>query len=264
MRMNTLTACGLAAFFAVLCAGCAGTEVQEARPRVFEATGVAFLEEPGRKLVEAPAECVRVVEASGEGLPAANAVNAIELRLTAVEAAKYRAMANLAEKMEGAEVVKVARSSDLRFQSEEIEAMVSANLEWVRITEQRYDEQTGIAKVTVQIGLDAQGNVTAEMKVPIEPLSLAERRARAEAAARIHAVAKLREQIGEVRVYQKVKVKDLVLQSQKAWLIVEGIVKGAQFSRPSWPTHQKCEVTARLEVLEEEFQRFTALTPPAR
>ncbi|MDP6438524.1 MAG: hypothetical protein QGH74_02720, partial [Candidatus Brocadiia bacterium] len=98
----------------------------------------------------------------------------------------------------------------------------------------------------------------------IAPLSLAARRARAEAAARIDASASLLEQVGEVHVGQVVRVKDLILHSQRAWAAVDGMIRGAKFSRPTWPTREKCVVEVTLEIPDEEFNRLrsAAGVPP--
>ncbi len=284
MRINALTCFGLAALSTLLCLGCAGARplcpvstehpahavnarcpvsterLKKAKPYVFKATGQGFLEgEEGAGLVEAATECAAIADASGRGMPAANAVNDVQKRLTALEAAKYRAMANLVEKIRGIRVEKVTTGENFRLIEERISTVVSGELKWVKIVEQEYDEVAEIATVTLKVGLDAFGDIVPVKMLPVEPRSLAERRARAETVGRMQAVAKLREQIGEVYVGQVLKVQDFVLKSQSAWLIVEGMVKGVEFSRPSWPTRHKCEVEARLEVPQGEFDRFRAM-----
>jgi len=231
---------------------------------VFKATGVAFLEKTDRLLPNVAAQADSVIRASGMALPGTNAVTEIEKRMTALEAAKIRAMANLAEKVRGTIIKKITRSEDMRFVSEDVEALVTATLQGVRVVASRYDEETGIAEVKVSVGLDMEGNIIPEKVVPMAPLYLTERKARAAAAARIDAGVRLREQIGEEYVGQVVQVKNLVLQSHRAWRVVEGMIKGAEFSKPSWPTPEKCEVKATLKVPDEEFKRLRAVTPPVR
>ena len=74
----------------------------------------------------------------------------------------------------------------------------------------------------------------------------------------------MREQIGEAYVGQVVKVKDLLFHSHRSVVVVEGMVRGAEYSRPSWPTHERCEVEARLELSAEELEQLQATTPVLR
>jgi hypothetical protein len=195
-----------------------------------------------------------VVEAHGQGLPAPNAATPTMKRLTALEAAKHVAMARLTEKLHGTEVVQRAQVRDLRFAGQEIRAEVSGQLRGVRIVESEYDPGKEIAEVTVMVGLDVQGNVVPDRLLPLSPLSVAARRVRAEAAARLDAMARLRQQLGGVRVAQEIRVRNLMLSHQSARLTVEGILEGVEFAQSQWPTEEQCEVEATLALSKADLR----------
>ncbi len=70
----------------------------------------------------------------------------------------------------------------------------------------------------------------------------------AETAARIHATALLREQIGQTYVEQEIQVNGMDLTRQMASIHVEGLLKNIQFFDIHWISERICEVTASLEV----------------
>ncbi len=178
----------------------------------------------------------------------------------ALEGARYRAMAKLVENLRGMDVAKTTTVKDLVFASEEVEVNILGQLEGVQLVKAEYDEKTGIAEVTVRVGLDSRGGIVPSRMLPIMPLSLAARRARAESAACVDAVASLRGQIGEVHVGQVVKVKNLVLEHQEAWLLVEGILEGVKFSEPHWPSNEQCVIGATVTMTPDQLQRLRSMT----
>ncbi len=250
------------ALLGLLCAGCASVETQ--RVHTFTAKGVSVIEEPDRAIGAPALDWDTIVEGTGTGLPAANVVTAVEKKLTALLAAKYGALADLAENLRGMQVARESQVNLFRVTKIAIAIETTGFLEGVKITQSAYDEDTEIAGVTVQIGLDSEGNIIPQRLLPIAPLSLTARRARAEAAARIDASASLLEQVGEVHVGQVVQVKGLILHSQRAWAVVDGMIRGAKFSMPTWPTHEKCIVEATLEIGDDEFNRLRAVADMPR
>jgi len=104
------------------------------------------------------ARSVRVLTATGYGLPASGATDPDTRRRTALEAARQRALAALAEQVYGAEINRVTKVRDLRFVSEEAVSHVSGRLSDVDIVRSFYDDQSGLAEVTVRLTLDENGN----------------------------------------------------------------------------------------------------------
>lgn len=266
MKTHRLLSGGLAASLCLLWAGCARTPQGPApgKGRVFTATGVAFLEERPSGASVPVLSWDSVVEATGVGFPAPGAVSPHQKRLTAFEAARAGAMAKLVEKLEGAHVTKQASVRDMRFASEEIRIELDGRLVGIRSVRGEYDEKAEMAAVTLQVGLDEEGNIVPDRLLPITPLSVAARRAQAEQAARYDALAKLREQVGGARIRQDITVKNLVLTRQKARLVVEGMLEGVEFAEPKWPTRTRCVVSATLAVTPAEFERLRAMVAPVR
>lgn len=264
-----LTACSLALLFlSFLTEGCSTTK-PEATPasdtpvaetpapapeRIetnqvirLKALGVAFLE-PKEKTPPP----VKSIEATGFGLPALDTENDAQKRMTALEAARYRALANLAEKSEGLEVSRDARTIDMAFAREEVHVRIHGQLKGVSEVAQDYDTKTEIATVTLKMPLGPEPDSTHQ-----KPLSLEQRKARAIAAARIQATASLREQIGQVYVEQDVLVEDLILTHQHARVYVQGLLEGISFSEALWLGESRCEVVATLVVDQDEMEKIT-------
>jgi len=246
----------------LLAGGCATSTPTLEKALTFKATGVAFLEKAGAPSVMPGPKVDAIMEATGRGLPASNAETEIQKRLSALEAAKYRALAKLLEKIHGFHLTRSAKVQDMAFAGEELGIKISGELEGVTVVKSTYDEKGEIAETTVSVKLDIEGNILPDAGQRISPLSLAERKARAEAAARINAVAALREEIGEVYVEQEITVKDLVLNFQTARLAVEGILEGVEFSAPRWPAREKCMVEAALKVKPKDLQRLRGTVRP--
>ena len=219
----------------------------------FQAVGIAFLESEN----ETPNSAEAFVQAEGVGLPAEGTGGGVQKRITALEAARYRALANLAEKLQGLEVTRDAKVVDLAFAGEEVQVNLRGELKGISEVSRSYDEETGVA--TVVLGVAQDGS----RATPLKPLSLGQRKSRAEAAARIHAAALLREQFGKFFVEQDVCVENLVLKHQEARVYVQGLLKGARYSTPRWPSAEKCEVTASLEVDKAELARLAMEEPVA-
>ena len=87
-----------------------------------------------------------------------------------------------------------------------------------------------------------------EIKKPREQLTIEQRKARAEAAARIHATALLREKIGKAYIEQEIRIEGMEMSHQEARIHVEGMLEGVRFSEIRWTSESICEVTATLEV----------------
>ena len=263
MVRHTVFAC-VAAAIASLCLGCASSVAQTSEePGVFHATGVAFLEPRSETAGPSDVEWDMMVEAVGHGLPAAGATTPAQKAWTALEAAKQSAMAALVEKLKGAHVRAEARVKNLMFAGQEITVETAGDLEGARTTRSRYDEAAGVAEVEMTVALDAAGNVLPERLASTAPPSLRARRARAEVAATADAMAKLREQVGEVWIEQEVMVKDLLFRRQRAQQVVQGMVEGAEFARPVWDG-ARCTVEARLRLKPEDLERLQAAARPAQ
>jgi len=233
--------------------------------RVFTATGVAVLDEPGGERGQAAIDWDSVVEAEGHGFPAAAAASEAEKRLTALEAAKASAMAELVQKLTGATVSRQAEVRDMRFAGLDTRVEVSGTLTGVKLVEGGYDEAAEMARVVLRIGLDSEGNIVPERLLPVAPLSVGVRRAQAEEAARYDATAKLREQMGGAFITQEITVKNLMLSHQSARLTVEGIMaSGVEYAKPVWPTAERCEVQAKLSLTLQDLRRLRALAEPVR
>jgi hypothetical protein len=222
----------------------------------FDAVGIAFLESENG--MPDPVEAEAFIHAEGVGLPV-EGDNPVQKRITALEAARYRALANLAEKLQGQEVTREAKVVDLAFAGEEVHVSLSGELKGVSEVSKNYDEETGVATVVLGVALDPSGNGT-PVASP-KKLSMGQRKSRAEAAARIHAAALLREQIGKLFVEQNVCVENLVLKHQDARVYVQGLLKGAHYSSPHWPNAEKCEVNASLEVSAAELAQLAVEEP---
>jgi len=248
-----------------LCLGCAETGGHPVdKSLVLHATGTAFLEEAGPEKGVPAADWDSTVEASGFGLPAANATTPAFKRLTAMQAAKYTAMASLVEKLRGIRVTQDSKVHDLTFAGQELGAQLAGDLSGVRVVRCEYNEEQGMAEAVVMVGLDAKGNIVPERLLPMAPLSGGARRARAEAAARINALAKLREQIGEVYVWQEIKVKNLQLSHQNAGEVVEGMLEGVEYGKAQWPSDKQCCVEATLKLRPADVERLRAMVGPVR
>jgi hypothetical protein len=257
MRRASLAVLLLAAL--LLTGGCAVLGRADSEPAVvFKATGESVLEEAGA--LPAPGAAFgTVLQATGTGFPAADAATAGQRRLTAMEAAKYRALAALVEKAEGTRIERESRVLNLQFAGEAIEATTTGKLTGVSVVKREWDESEQQAEVTLRVVLDQEGEPVRQLAENAPPESLKERRARAEQAARVQALARLRQQVGEFRVGQRVRVKNLVLDRQEAWLVVDGMLEGVEFSRPRWPSDDHCVVTARLEASQKDLERLREL-----
>lgn len=220
---------------------------------VFKATGHAVPERADAGGLVGPG--VAYVEATGHGLPAPSATGPLQERMTAVEAARCRALAHLAEKMEGLTVQRESQVVNFQFAGESVQSRTQAELPGATMVAQEFDETSGMARVTLRLPLDATGRpVEAARMLPAAENAEA-RRARCERAARVEALANLREQVGRVQVGKYVQVKDLVLARQEAWSAVEGILRGVDFSEPQWQG-EACTVQAELKVSREELEQL--------
>ncbi len=216
-------------------------------PLRFEATGTAFLQEAGQLSQFTSLGGAEFIEASGRGFSAPNATSSSQKKLTALKAARYGALAGLAEELKGLEVTRVARVQDLVFSGEEVSVTISGIIQGASAVKEHYDPESGLAEVRLRIALDKDGNSLQQRAMRSAPASSNKRKAEAEAAARINAAAALREQVGQIFVMQNIQVKNLKFDNQQAQLDVKGLLEGVRFSTPRWHKDQ-CEVTAVLEI----------------
>ena len=262
MKTARMAYCVLTAAILVACVGCASPELTGGRTEVVRAKGVAFVEEASRDVGIPALNWDTVVEATGQGLPASEATTPALKKLTAQEAAKYVALAQLVAKIEGTHITQESKVRDMKFAGQDVVAQLSGNLVGVKVVSESYDEENEVAEATVRVGLDSKGNIVPDRLLPVTPLSIAARKARAEEAAKLDALAKVREKVGEVYVGQEVRVKNLMLSHQRAWLVVEGMLDGVEFSRPRWVSGRQVEVEATLTVAPTDLQRLRAMVQP--
>ena len=239
--------------------GCASSRAPAAHRQAIEATGEAFMEGMDRDIGVPAVEWESVVEGQGTGLPAADAVTPEQKMMTATKAARYTALADLLGKVSGTQVKQESAVRNMQFAGETIEVSRAGTLEGVQIAKSEYDQKTQVATVVVRIGLDKHGKPIPEKLLPITPLSLEARRARCENAARVQALACLREKIGDVMINSQVRVKNLVLSHQSVSTQVEGLIEGAELSKPDWVAPDHCQVKATLRLSDEDLARLRGM-----
>jgi hypothetical protein len=260
-----LVAGGLSAIVLTWFVGCASPKQMAVSTRpVLHATGIAFMEGTEPETGVPAANWDTTVEATGQGMPAPNAITSTHKELTAREAAKYVAFAQLVEKLKGTHITQESKVHDMVFAGQQIEAHLVGDLTGVREVKSAYDPATGLAEVTLMVGLDYRGNIVPERLLPIAPLSVGARRARAVVAAQTDALAKLRQQLGEVHVWQEVKVKDLQLSHQEAGSLVEGLLEGVRFEEPTWVSDNECTVEGALALAPADIERLHMMAGPVR
>lgn len=251
---------GILGFFPFFLCGCQPSQsqlsqIKEPEMYTFRAEGNAVLEKADGSFGAKGRDYANVMEVTGRGIPANDAASESEKRFTAIEAAKYRALAKLAEKLEGVNVSLRAEVRDMVFSSEEIEAHIEAHLKGVSLVRSEYNADTGVAEATIRLALDSEGELVQERDISLVSRSKAARRIRAESAARINALGKLLEQIGDVWVGKTIKVRDMMFSSQKAWLKVQGMLEGVEYSEPRWKGEELVTVEAVLKVPREKMEQ---------
>lgn len=189
-----------------------------------EVIGIAYLDPADLQSKNIEEQEPKFIEATGYGFPAPNATNELQKMVTAMEAAHYRALANLAEKHQGLEVHRTAKTVDMAFAEETVNINLSATLSGVSETERNYDEHEAMAMVSLQ------------MMLPIPPAQetpeeMAKRRkTQAETAARLHAAAQLREKVSKVESPTSKVLQDI------------------QYAEALWTSDLICEVKASLRI----------------
>jgi hypothetical protein len=224
-------------------------EAEDVEPLRFESIGIGFLEPPKQEAEKERARPEESIEAKGYGFPSSTASNDIQKRVTATEAAQYRAMANLAEMHSGLDVTREAQTVNMAFAGEEVRVTLSGRLKGVSEVAREYDAESEIAMVTLKMSLDPPDR----HEKSSQQLTEEQRKAQAETAARIHATALLREQIGQSYVEQEIHVEGIAMTHQEARIHVEGLLTGIRFSEVLWTSDRICEVTATLEVDKEKL-----------
>jgi len=259
VNSSRIVTCGLVVVLLALSAGCATARVPASGTRTVEATGEAFLEDVDRDIGAPAVEWESIAEGQGWGFPAVDAVTPEQKRQTALKAARYGALADLPGRSSGTEVRQESSVRNMQFAGETVAINRAGVLEGVQVVKEDYDSRAQVAEVVVRVGLDKEGRAIPEKLLPITPLSLEVRRARAEHAARVQALAALRERIGEVLVTQEVRVKNLLLSHQKANVVVEGMLEGAEFSEPQWLSPKHVRVRAKLTISDVDLDRLRGL-----
>lgn len=256
MNSARVVVCGLLVALLSLGVGCASSRASAGHRQVIEATGEAFIEGTDRDIGVPAVEWESVVEGQGTGLPAADAATPEQKMMTATKAARYTALADLLGKVSGTQVRQESAVRNMQFAGETIEVSRAGVLDGVQVVKSEYDAKTQVATVVVRIGLDKHGKPIPEKLLPITPLSLEARRARAENAASMQALAALREKVGDITVSQQVRVKNLMLSHQSVSVQVEGLLEGAELSKPEWLGPKHCQVRATLRISDGDLARL--------
>lgn len=230
--------------------GCTTTAVQSPGPEqntsviTIEAKGTAFLEEAGQLSKISIPKWDKFLEAEGIGFPALDATNPVQKKMTALSAAKYRALAKMVESLRGMEVERTSKVDNMVFSSEEVTITLSGLVKGATTVSETYDEASETATVLIRVAMDSNGNLIPQYANSLAPISIYKRKAEAEEAARISASAALREKIGEAYLSKRVVVEDLQLKHQETQMIVDGLVQGARYSEAKWINSIMCVVTA--------------------
>jgi hypothetical protein len=141
----------------------------------------------------------------------------------------------------------------MAFAGEEVGVSLDGVLKGVSEVARSYDEDAEIATVTLRLPLEPE----IEPFVPKQSLTMEQRKAQAEEAARIHATALLREQIGQSYIERDIRIKDFTLVHQEVRVHVEGLLEGIRFSDVRWSSEAICEVTASLEIDAKDLDELT-------
>lgn len=232
--------------------GCAHFSAPQA-PLILQATGTAFLDEPGSPTRRA-ASSAQTIDASACGFPSPDSISDAQKRLTAIEAARYRALAQLIAKTQGLNVTQNSLVKDLIFAGEEISISLSGTLKGSEFAAEKYDPETEMAEVQLRLTFNEDGEVILPNRRRA-PESLPHRKAEAEAAARINAAAALRERTGQIFIAQNVEVTNHTLSDQQVQLRVDGWLQQIHYSAARWLSESQCEVTASVEIAPEELKQ---------
>jgi hypothetical protein len=242
----------------VMFVGCASTKSQKhekhsprvtskvkAVPKVetIEGVGVGFIEpEVDVNKID---QKETIFKAEGIGFPSVTAKTNLQKRITALEAAKYRALVALLEKENGVNVSKNVKVVDLVFSGENIQVSTKGTLSGVSLISEVYDAASEVA--TVEMGLlekkVADSDMT-ELKKDCQDL----KKQKAVVAAKAQAIGNLKTKLGKTYAQQKIMVKNMELVDQVSKTYIDGALKGVQFSQPRWLNNTMCEITARVEV----------------
>ena len=245
----------------VMLVGCATTTPQETVNKTNEAKGVSissdvkvktvFVEGVGIGFIEPEVDLQEIVKketqlkASGVGFPSKTAKTNFQKQITALEAAKYRALVALLEEINGITVTKDVKVIDMVFSGEKVEVNTSGNLEGVFIVSENYSSETEVALVVVAISKVEEPK---QVKVELKKDSLELKKAKAVVAAKAQAIGNLKAKLGKTYAQQKTTVENMELSYQISQTYIEGALKDVQFSQPRWLNSTMCEITARVEV----------------
>ncbi len=98
-----------------------------------------------------------VLEGRGVGLPTADANTPDQQRMTACQAAYYRALADLAGKVYGTHIEQESKVVNMQFAGESLQTDVSGLLDGVEVVSNEYDPKSGMATAVVRVELDGEG-----------------------------------------------------------------------------------------------------------
>ena len=199
------------------------------------------------------------IDSMGRGLPAPNAVSSAHKRLTALEAAKYRAVAQLAERVHGLRVERLAKIRDLSYAGDEVTIGSSRRMEGVTVIDSEYDEVGEVASVTVRVILDSEGNIIPERGQHEDPMSLSVWRSKAESEARAMSLLALRAKLESVELLPNVTVSGAARNSHDVRERVDKLIEEAEIASPSWQTDTKCTVRASLTVSPREMKQLQSI-----
>jgi len=219
------------------------TSQVEAKVIEVEGVGVGFIE-PEVDLKKLTKKEIQL-EASGVGFPSEIAKTNFQKKITALEAAKYRALVALLEKINGITVSKDVKVIDMVFSGEKVEVTTNGNLEAVFIVSEDYNPETEVATVTVA---KTEVEEPQHLKVEQKKDSLELKKEKAVAAAKALAIGNLKAKLGKTYAQQKTTVENMELSNQISQTYIEGALKNVQFSQPRWLNDTMCEVIARVEV----------------
>lgn len=253
--ISTSLAPALLLFF--LLTGCVTYQHTVQEPIHFEATGTAVLRDADQPLQNLGPSCATILEGTGTGHPSLNAANETQKQSTALEAARYRALAQIIEKRDGLYISRTAHVQNMVFAGEELSVKLSGVIEDASTVYEKYDADTEVGEVLLRVALDVNGQVIQQSTVHQPFVSIDRRMAEAEAAARINATAAIREDIGRIFVTQVTEIKNMKVKSQTTQLKMEGLLQGVKFSDTRWLDETCCEVTASIELNPRQLRYLT-------
>lgn len=244
------------AVLVLLAGGCAHCQKGRRGGRVFSAAGRAALSPP---VMEAAPDWPSCIEATGRGFAAPGASDPARRKMTAVAAAKCRTLAELAELVRGLHLQSRSNVADLRFAGESIETEVQADLAQVRLVASQYDEDTGMAQVTMRMGLSASGEVLKGGLSAPPPPPEGPRRQQAERVARKLALQNLKQALDQADVVPQVALGGLAKHSKLAARYLSEALEKVEYSPARWHAGKVCTVQAEARIAQTDWDMLQIL-----